>query len=347
MIEFTPARRCDEASLRALLRDNPMPSWVSTVLTREPDFFAGADRFGIELAVLGHEKDTPVCMYIHARHPVHVNGRPTTLGYLGGLRIDPAYRNRPRILKQGFASLQTLFPTPVHDYWYTAVAAENSAARSVLEEGLPGMPRYRRCNEMLALVFSRGHARHHSLWRPAQPEEMEALCRFYNEQASRYQFAPVLTPTIAARTGATFFIHCRDGQIHGCMGLWNQQTHKQIGICAYQTPLNLLRPLYNLYAAMRGKIVLPAPGRTLDQSYLAFFALSPQVLNLGRLFVQDALANCRTRLMLLGLHAEHSLRDELMTVFAPVVYRSVIYTVSFNEKNPLDTRKAQPEIAVL
>ena len=105
-VNYQLATPADEADLRALLLDNAMPGWVSMALTREPNYFAGSHLFGAEQTIIAREQIShqPVGMCTYTHQPVHCNGQPTELGYLGGLRIAPAWRQRLRIVRQGFAA---------------------------------------------------------------------------------------------------------------------------------------------------------------------------------------------------------------------------------------------------
>ena len=100
-----------------MLRENPMPSWVAMSVEREPSLLAGLDQCSRECAVIAHDGGTPVGMYLCAQHPVHVNGRPATLGYLGGLRVNAAFRHRMRLLREGYASIRALSGATNPDVW--------------------------------------------------------------------------------------------------------------------------------------------------------------------------------------------------------------------------------------
>ena len=141
MTTFRVATDSDDAVLRAMLRENGMPTWVEMTIEREPSFFAGKNLFGRDWAVIAEDKGDVVGMYTASVMPVHLNGKPTTLGYLGGLRVNPRHRRRIRYLREGYASIGRFAPGAV-PWWFTVVAAENESARRLLERGVPGMPPY-------------------------------------------------------------------------------------------------------------------------------------------------------------------------------------------------------------
>jgi hypothetical protein len=337
----------DDAELRALLRDNAMPSWVTMTVSREPSFFAGANRFGRDWAVIARQDASPVGMYACSEQSVHLNGAPCELGYLGALRLNPSHRNRLRILRDGFASVRTFSPPRSRQLWYTAIASENLVARRILEANIRSMPRYRAINELVTLALPRARGRRRSMWRQVQPGEMGRLCSFYNQHACQYQFSPALTVELAVATGASFFVVAEQGEFHACMALWNQQNYKQVVACAYRRPLGTLLPVYNAYARLTSKIPLPRVGQALDLTHLAFLAVAPPLDQEIVALIEDALAINPTAVLTLGLHTSHPWLASLVRTYRPTSYRTWIYAVNFDDSVSLDGRPAQPEVAVL
>lgn len=347
MTTFALATQEDDAILRALLRENPMPGWVTMAMEREPSYYSGSNHFGRDWAIVARHGDMPIGMYACSEQPVHLNGAPTELGYLGALRVQQRYRNRARILREGFASVRACSRARGPELWYTAIASENLIARRVLEANLKGMPRYRPVNELVTLAMPKARGRQHGLWRPARAEEMHEICAFHNRQASRYQFAPLLSPELACKTGASFFVHKRQGTLAASMALWNQQAYKQVVARVYRWPLGMLLPFYNAYARLTRRVALPRPGQALDQASLAFLAVSPSLERQIVQLVEDALARCPAGVLTIGLHDRHPWLASLRRAFKPAVYKAQIYAVCFEDTLPLDGRPAQPEVALL
>ncbi len=347
MTIFTLAGPEDEALLRELLRDNAMPSWVAMSIAREPDYFAGANRFGRDWAVIARREGEPVGMYTCSEQPVFLNGTPAEIGYLGALRVTPDYRNRLSILRDGYASLREFAPLDNPGLWYTAIAEENRAARRILEANLRGMPNYRPINRFVTLALPKARAKRHDLWQAVPPEGITKVCDFYNRHACQYQFAPLLTPASATATGASFHALDRQGELLACMALWNQQSYKQIVASAYRNPLGALLPAYNAYARLTRRVSLPRVGVALDLAYLAFLAISPELEPQLTTLVEDALYLNPTAVLSLGLHDGHPWLAQLTRTFRPATYRTGICSVDFGKPLRLDGRTAQPEVAVL
>jgi hypothetical protein len=346
MIDFSPVAEADDEDLRALLRENPMSGWVSLSVEREPSFSASLDRFGHDRAVIARDGSTTVGMYLCSAQPVNVNGVAEDACYLGGLRVSPDYRHRRRILREGYASILKLAEVSPGQPCYTSIAVENTAARRLLEAGLPDLPRYRPIGDMVTLALPKARGVQRGLWRPAKPGEMEAVCQYHGRRAARFQFSPRLSAESAARTGAQFFVHDADGSMVASMALWNQQDHKQVVARGYRPPLGALLPLYNLQARLRRTVQLPRVGAPLDQTFLAFFA-APALPDLVAALVAEALARCPTPVLTFGLYADHPCLPRLLEEFRPLTYRTRIYAVDFGEALALDGRPVWPEPAIL
>lgn len=319
MTTFRLATHDDDAVVRALLRETAMPSWADIAIERD----LGPD----DWAVIAEEEGDVVGIYTASVLPVHVDGAPTQLGYLGGLRVKAEHRRRIRHLREGYASVPKLAPAQV-PWWFTTIGAENTVARRLLEAGVRGLPAYhfRGEYETFALPTSRG--RRHGIWRRG------ADVALHNELASRFQCSPVLSEEIVDRAG-DFFV-C-DG---GVAALWDQRAFKRIVARRYRWPS--LVPFYNAYARLFRRVPLPPEGGALDHTFIAFFAMeSPTAAA-----IEDLLSHCRTPVATIGMHAENPLR-EIVQRFKPLSTRSRVYGVSFDGSALPNGRPAQPEAALL
>lgn len=347
MTTFSIATDVDDGDLRALLRENAMPSWVAMTIEREPSFFAGTNHFGRDSAIIARHEGRPVGMGTCSIHPVHVNGRMTELGYLGALRVSHAYRNRIHLLRESYAAMKSHSHTLGINSWYTCIATQNKAARRLLEANLKGMPRYSHVGDIITLALAKVRERRNGLWKLASPDDLESLIALYNICAGQHQFAPALSSQAIQTLGIPFYVYREGGRIRACMALWNQQGFKQVVARSYRQPLAALLPLYNGFARIRGKIVLPRVGASLDQTFLAFLGVDSQEMGIFSSLLQDALALSSTKVLTFGLHAKHPLLEQLIKQFHPSTYQTSVYTVSYGQAMPLDGRPIQPEVAIL
>jgi hypothetical protein len=341
----TPA---DDALLRSMLRTNPMPTWVEMTIEREPSFFAAKDLYGRDWAVIAEDKAEVVGMYTASVLPVHLNGRSEQVGYLGGLRVNPAHRGRIRYLREGYASIELLAPTSgTVGWWFTVVAAENRVARRLFEAGVKGLPAYRLQGEYVTYALPTARGKRLGLWRGAQDAELDRLIDFHNAQAAAFQYTPVLDRKLVERIGRErFFVHEQDGALLAVAALWDQRTFKQIVARRYRAPIGALVPCYNVYAKLSRRIPLPRAGRALDQTFIAFLAIAGYAMHRAGSLMEDLLSHCETPAASLGLHGAHPLAGALAH-FKPIRYPAKVYAVSFDQEPKVDARPAQPEAALL
>lgn len=335
MTTFRVATESDDAALRAMLRENGMTTWVEMTIEREPSFFAGKDLFGRDWAVIAEEKGDLIGMYTAAVMPVHLNGCPTRLGYLGGLRVNPSHRRRIRYLREGYATIGRFAPENV-PWWFTVVAAENEGARRLLEAGIAGLPPYHPQGDYVTYALPVARGRRRGLWRRANSAD---VVDFYNRSAARFQYSPVLNDELAKRLD--FYVY---GDIEAVAALWDQREFKQIVARRYRRPAGSLVPFYNAYARLFGRIPLPREGGALEQTFIAFLAMSENVDAYALL--QDLLSHCKTPAASIGLHRNHPLVP-VVERFRPVRYPARIYAVTFNGAPPDSALPAQPEAALL
>lgn len=299
-------------------------------------------------------------MYVHATLPVHLNGQGVEAGYLAGLRIDPAFRNRFGVLKHGFSSIPVLVGShAAHQVCFTSIAYDNHPARRLLESSLRGLPVYRPVGELETLAISTRHGRCGNRLRAATTRDIPALIRFHNRQAAAFQFAPRLTERwLTGLSGSQglqlsdFWILESGGVIHGCLALWDQRAFKQSVIRGYRFPLNRTRWLYNLWSRLTGRLSLPAVDSRLESVFIAFMAFDAVGDPFAVEAIRHVLGILRTRGVaagVVGISPRNPVRERLFRHFRPSVYRTCIDTVSLPGQDlpDLDQRPVQPEAAIL
>lgn len=359
-LRFELADERSDADLRELLQNNPMDSWVRVSLAREPSFFLAESLWPDCIVVIVRDcarRNRAAGMYDIGLLPVHINGRAETAGYLGGLRIANDYRNKLRFVRAGFDSIAVLGDekTAGLNSWFTSIAEENVVATRLLTAGVARLPRYLDAGAMQTLAISARQGVRHDLLRPATPDDIPELVSFYNRQAGRYNYSPVLTEDWLASlsrslAGNDFLLLIEDQTIRGCLALWDQRSMKQTVIQGYRFPLNLYRVPYNVYARLRRGVELPPPGQQIASAFLAFFALDADYEHLAVRVVQDALSRLPADVNtgLVGFANANPLCDPLVETLRPQVYASRIYAVEFPSGNAQPASlPAQPEIALL
>ena len=358
------ASREDDALLRRLLRENAMPSWVTMATEREPSHFDGASLMGDSYTLIAEEvrkRKRVIGMYACSYMPVHIDGRPETIGYFGGMRVNSGFRRKVRYIRQGFEAVEKLLPKQsTVPFYFTSIASGNRPARRLLEANLRGMPKYTPRGEMTTLVFSVKQGRRRGTLQQATPDDIPEIAAFYNRSASDYQLAPHLSEawlrTLDGTVGLTvsdfWLVRDDDGALHCSLALWDQRAFKQSVVRGYRRPLSHLRRLYNLYARLGGRVELPATGEALEHLYIAFFAADAKKSAVMAIREAAAIATDKgVTSCVLGLSSRHPLTAELRRSLRASTYRTEIETVVLagneHEKRCFDNRIVQPEVALL
>jgi hypothetical protein len=68
------------------------------------------------------------------------------------------------------------------------------------------------------------------------------------------------------------YVYREVGKVMGTMGIWDQQSFKQTVVMAYSRQMQLMRPLYNLLAQIRGRPRLPHAGEDIRVLYAAYLS---------------------------------------------------------------------------
>ncbi|MGZ5441193.1 MAG: GNAT family N-acetyltransferase, partial [Thermoanaerobaculia bacterium] len=150
MISLSLATRDDDAGIRRLLSSTPMPGRIRVRFEREPDYFAGcAPNTEVLVARDGTRIVGVACRVIRK---LYVNGVAEDVGYLGQLRVDPAYRGQ-LLTARGYRVMRELHADGRARGYYTTIVDGNAQAEGVLVRRARGaMPRYRYLEKLYTLA---------------------------------------------------------------------------------------------------------------------------------------------------------------------------------------------------
>ncbi len=387
IIEFGIAGPNDDAAIRRLLAENPMPGAVTVSFEREPDYFLGhgvpGDRC-ITVKAVDAEDGNLAGIVSLASGERFVGGKPRPVGYVGGLRVDRRYRGAGiplramRYLRELVSGVNGADNSGERwpDVWFSVLADENGdAVRIFTSRPRPSFPELVRVARIRTLGIL---TRRNALWgrdlfrlpytgsrtrpflRAGGPEDLPAIAGFLRDHAPDREFFPVYradhfsgdtrTPGFSPRD----FLLAFDGnEIVGVCGVWDQSGFKQTVVHGYGGRLARLRPLFNTMAPVVGMKRLPGPGERLDSVTLCFVAIKnddPRVFRaLLRRAVHDAYAAGKPYLLAGFCEGDPLLR--VASRFRHIGYRSTMYAFTFDqtrEPDAFDRRKIPyVEIAAL
>jgi hypothetical protein len=350
------ATAADDADLRRLLRETPMPGPIEVSLEREPDFFAAARQEGGRhhtVAIRDRLTGRLAAMGSRSVYEMFVDGQPQRVGYLSQLRIAPEHRRPGRqLLRIGFDLLRQTHVEGEASFDITTIVEGNETARRILEADLPGLPRYQKLEEFVTFLLPvRGRLRAgrrgvevangSALLLPAILECLERFGR-------RHQFAWHWTTTNILPP-ERFYVALAGSHIAGCLALWDQRAFKQVVIRGYDRTMTWRRPLLNLLGAR-----LPAVGEPLAHAHLSHVAVDdddPQVLAALLAAAIEGARQAKLDCVTIGFAARHPLSEVVRRCYRCREYVSILYAVHFDQLRDqppaLDGRIPHPEVAVL
>jgi hypothetical protein len=368
-VRFELATRADDAEIRRLLRENPMPGRISISLEREPDAaLAAAVEGDVHHTIVARDPTNGRLMAMGSVsvRDAYVNGEVTRLGYLGQLRLDRAYRPRASMVIGGYRLFRELHESLGVRLYLTSIAADNEQATRFLARGLPDMPTYRACETFVTSVIEP--------WRvncspPAGlridtcgAERLPELHECIERSAPRRQFAPSwregeLLERMRCRE-LRMIAATRRGRVVGCVGVWDQSAYKQAVIRGYEPRLLRWRPFINFVGRVCNAPHLPPVGTKLNLFYLSHVAIEdddPEV------FPALLAAACDPSEMrgdgfleaqfVLGLSERSPLLGAIPRGLCRHTYRTNLYVVHWDDGRAaaaeLDDRVCQPEVALL
>lgn len=345
--EIVLAGRTDEAELRSLLRDQPLPGWVSLSFEREPDYFAAAPIEGQRHAVLlarepakNGVKGRVVGIWGRGVRRAFVDGEERWLGYVGQFRAVRQWQRgfrAYRLLRDGFDQVRRSLHRPDElPYDVTSILSDNHSARRILTAGLRGMPRYQWLGGFHTLVYRSRRGRAGDAVGQVQRGSavgLSAIARCLQRNHRRYQFAPVWDEAALLGAGLAaedFLVLSARGRITACLAIWDQRAVKQVVVRGYRRPICLLRPLINLAAPLLGYPSLPSQGAVLRQGWLSHLACDHDEPAALRVLLPAALARARELgldQLMLGLADGHPLLPLARAIRHHLDYRSDIYLI--------------------
>lgn len=370
---YTLATGDDDAELRRLLRDNPLPGLVKFSFEREPSFFDAAALEGDAhqtVVVRQPETGAIIGMGSLSLRSLYVNGAVMDVGYMSQLRLDAPYRSGlllAKVLTKCFALWRSLDFEGRAPFYFGSIIANNAPVMRLFEAGLPGLPRFRPYGELYTYAILRGR-RKRPLSLPAgltlvrgSAEHTDAIVACLQRNGARRQLAPVWTAAnlfSAARTPGLhpqdFFLALAGQRVVGCLACWDQQRLKQTVVRAYAPLLARTRRLINGAARLGGWFTLPPPGSALGYAYASHLAVDaddPAIFAaLLRALYNYAVERAYAYVML-GLSAANPLRATVTKAYRHLAYVSRLYLAAWPEQaavlSTLDARVPAPEIALL
>jgi hypothetical protein len=361
--EFRWAVRGDDAELRALIASVAMPGAVAIRFAREPDYFLGASIMGdpCDVLVASHLPDGQLAgLACRAEHRAWINGHEASLGYIGQIRVAPAYRGH-WLVQSGARWFREASPPGL--LYFGVIASDNPRARQLLVGARPpaGLHARRLAGLTTCSILLRKFRPYHAPGvevQPGSPETLPEIVAFLRRQGPRRQFFPAYS--LPDFTGGLLLrglqpqdiqVARRGKEIVGVMAVWDQSGYKQDIVDAFGPTLRRLHPVYNLAARLLGARPLTPVGQAIQLAFAACICVAeddPAVMR-ALLFRCAIDAHRRGKAFLMVGLADN---DPLLAVarsYLHIQYHSDLFAVSWSAQpvQQVDERIPYIEIATL
>ena len=366
----------DDAALRQLLRETPVPGQITLSFEREPNYFAAAaiesdecdecdecdDERAHRVLLARDEHNALMGCASHSSRLRYVNGVATRVGYFSQLRAqqDLGGMAHARFIRNGFARFKQCLCDSDPAFSLMSLIAGNSAAQRLLTHGLPGFPHTKRMGALHTYTLNTRRARPALAaagLQPGTPQHADEILHCLRRNLTRHQFAPVwqFDGRHAAHTPEwkDFWIVTHGSHVLGCVALWDQRAFKQSVVRGYAPGLARWRRLINTLGRFVNLPYLPAVGCGLDVAYLSPIAIDNDDPDVFATLLRAALNAASQRgitHVVIGLCAGHKL-ESVVRRYRHINYASEIFAVYWDsgaaDVAQIDTRPMAPDIATL
>ena len=372
-VTYGLAAPADDAELRRLLRENPMPNAISLSFECEPCYDRAAAIQGpLHQTIIGRRVESGALIGMGSRsvRPTFVNGSVQPVGYLSQLRLDPELGRGlylARAVSQAFAFFRTLHADGRAPFYFGSIIEENGPARRLMSSGLPDFPMVREYARLHTYAVCVGR-RKPPLPLPAglclargSTVHIGAIVDCLMRNGARRQLAPYWTAAELFSPERTpglapddFCLALEGKRVIGCVACWDQSGFKQTVVRGYAPKLTRWRRPLNLAARLGGWPVLPAPGTPLHYCYASHLAVDDDNPIIFAALLRELYNRALERgydYVMIGLSEANPLRSVLTAAYRHLSYISRLYLLAWQAESALlsalDGRIAGPEIAVL
>lgn len=348
---FRLANRTDDKQLRKLMREMVVPGHIRITYCRESDFFEAYRNIDEDSQVIIAEDngriDGTACRSIRN---LLVNGKPSPVGYLSGLRLRASAQNRST-LARGYAYLKTLHADNRVPAYLTTIIQGNNKARETLTSGRANLPSYNPMGTYLTHVCP---VKRRAVRRVAQKDiQVETgtqvspseLTTFLHDEGARRQFFPVceskgqISGILRSIGLENVLVAKKQDRIAGTVAVWNQAKSKQHVIEGYSPLFRMLRPILNIGLRAGNYHNLPKAGNKLRFGVTAMICVRDNDTTVFRALLCEAFAMASSlglHQLAVGLHERDPLVPALKA-FRHVVYRSWLYLVCWDDNSFQET----------
>ncbi len=345
--EIRLAQPDDAAQLLHLYECDEYSGNISVLYTRRPDTYASLMHEGEKViipVVVDRDNDTIIGMGACMIREAYINGEVRHVGYLAGLKGLPEYRKRVPYIQDVYRFLHEKTRDDV-DLYYTTILKENVAAQKMLEKKRKNMPEYRPLGEYTVYCIKTGTKATHSGFALEKGSLTELQTMMDDDGVHAFHFSPVNAQVHEVSDDDGFILRSPSGKIVGACALWNQQNYKQYIVTQYKGMYGFLKRMPTKWL---GYPSFPKENIPANYASVALITVQNHNPQLAEILIKQAAEKAYGYDFLMVGFMDHHPYADFMRRFKSVQYKSLAYTVHFDDKGPfLDQRPIHLEVGLL
>lgn len=264
------ANEHDDAQLSALVAETMPSNGMVLSFQRSPSYFQAAfvqySCPEIKVMCLKEQPEKIIAIMNIGFKKCYINNEISQIRYVSDLRIVKKYRGMQTIELM----MDYLHSHIAEDEFLQSIVLEdNHLARHMMHKSRPHFPQPYIHDEITTYNISKvpqSFQTDQFKRRVLSKELIPAVNQFVDQMKYHFNFMPnyefneLLNDQSGFWRGLAldnFSVIFEKEQIVGLMGIWNQKSFKQTKVVEYSTRLKWLKPLYNAYANLTGRIKLP------------------------------------------------------------------------------------------
>lgn len=356
-----------DAQIRQLFKACKMPSdFIELDYQSEPSFIGALNFHGSvhDLVLIKPENFSGLAgLGVRSVRQAYLGGQPAALGYLHHLRLHPAIRGGPYLLR-GYRQIRNFYKKNEAPLTLTSILADNHTAKTLLEAKRSSMPAYKKvCDYLTALIPLSGPGKRWPFRKrqkklnPSlstamlQKKDINKLLKLFGQAAEVFDGIPLVTENSFADSHSSVFpgLQIEDfvgvfynNELIAACGIWNQQQYRQIMVSKLCNSLRIARSIWQAGQKFWGKCPVPAPGNQVNQLLLDPWIFKPGYEKFAATtLLKEAIKVAKKAgadFAAWGIAQNHSAAFCLHS-FMHIPYRSSIYQVYWPENGPYNFRK--------
>ncbi len=287
----------DNAALRALFRETPLPGTFEVTLEHEPSYFQSvADAVRHDVFV-GTRDDRIIGCGSRVVRDAWWEGKGSLTEYLGDLRCHPSMQRRAGgLIRDGYRALADRSAESPSAVTWTAVFEENTTARQVLAGRPPTsrvLPAYLDRGRLYCPIlpvprWAKTPRLSGVAWHQGETGDWEEVTGFLNARLSHRPLAPVHGASDFAGgvrwpclDASDFILARRGARLVGVVAVWDLRPVRQVRLAALHGWLKQVRWPINFFARLLGWPGLPQNGSILPMAFVSFLAVENEEAELA------------------------------------------------------------------